>query len=587
MIRAARVVPDVPSYSVDAGFWYSIPKHLLADVDVGSIVRVPLSGRRVRGWVIELDEREGARLKDIAAVSGGLGVFDSAQVESLTWAANHYVAPLSGIIARATPPNLPKRPGPKTMPQPTDSVHALHRVAKRSASGRKTPLTALVGNWRDLEWISALGPVLDGGQSVQIIAGTVSEVEVLATAAIEILGDVVARVVGEDDAGDTEAWERAQTPPCLMIGTPKTAVWHVEDLALVVVLEESRRVMKDRQTPTLHVRDVVITRSRLEGFNIVFFGPTPGVELLAAGADLVQLGNRAWPLVEVVDRSGDQPGSGFLSDRTLQAISAVAAEGRKVFIFTHRRIGASSMRCVKCRGLRTCVGCGARVGRVSSCPRCLTRVGPCEHCGSMEFEELATVPDRLVLELNRRSGSELSTVHPGTARVAVGTERDLTELGLVDLAVAADVDGMLMGSGYRTEEEALRQLARLAIAVRGGSGSRLMLQTSRPESMLVTTMRRGDPVPYLERVLIERAKTGSPPSNEMIAIEIRGEQPTTAEHDLGALDADILGPMPVAEGRRWLVTGSLGPARLELRRVVGKWRDGGATVRIDVDPIDL
>jgi primosomal protein N' len=201
---------------------------------------------------------------------------------------------------------------------------------------------------------------------------------------------------------------------------------------------------------------------------------------------------------------------------------------------------------------------------------------------------MGTIPERLVAELNRRIGRDMAAVHPADAAITVGTERDLAGLTPVALAVAADVDGMLMSSGYRTTEEALRQLARLALAVGEGSGKRLMLQTSRPDSLLVTTLRRGDPIPYLERVLVERAREGAPPAAEMIAVEIRGDVPESAGDDLGTLDgAIVLGPISLTDGRRWLLTGSLGTARLELRRLVARWRDKGAIVRIDADPIDV
>jgi primosomal protein N' len=201
---------------------------------------------------------------------------------------------------------------------------------------------------------------------------------------------------------------------------------------------------------------------------------------------------------------------------------------------------------------------------------------------------MGTIPERLVAEIDRRLGRGAAAVHPADGPVAVGTERDLAGLAQVSLAVAADVDGILMGLGYRTTEEALRQLARLALAVGEGSGHRLMLQTTRPDSLLVTTMRRGDPIPYLERVLVDRAREGSPPASEMIAVEVRGDIPESAGADLASLTgAVIMGPMSIAGGKRWLLTGKLGTARLQLRKTAGRWRDGGATVRVDVDPIDV
>jgi primosomal protein N' (replication factor Y) len=589
VIRGARVVPDVASFAVDDGFWYSVPDHLEPDLGVGTIVRVPLSGRRVRGWVVELvPDREG-KLKEIAGISGSVPVFDQDLLKGLVWTARHYVAPVSTLLARASPPNLPRSiPKRGDVPVVDRTDHPLSELFDKTARAARGPVVALVGNWRRLGWLREIGPVLAAGKSALLVAASSAEVNEIQSAASGIWGSLAVAVSGEDDKSDTLAWEAAQSPPRIVVGTPKTASWHLANLGLAIVLEEGRRAMKDRQTPTVHVREVMRTRSRLEGFNLAFYGPTPSVELLSAGAEIVHEANRAWPLVEVVDRSDDEPGAGFLSDRTSAAIGATAKAGGRVFVFTHRRIGFASMRCTRCRTLRRCEQCGSRLARVDMCPKCGAETGPCARCGGTEFEEMGTVPERLVAEINRRLGRGTATVHPSDGLVTVGTERDLAGLVPVALAVAADVDGMLMGHGYRTSEEALRQLARLALTVREGRGTRLMLQTSHPDSPLVTTMRRGDPIPYLERVLVERAREGSPPSSEMIAVEIRGETPQSAGDELAALqDAVTMGPMSVDDGNRWLLTGSLGQVRLDLRKLVARWRDAGATVRIDADPIDI
>ena len=401
-------------------------------------------------------------------------------------------------------------------------------------------------------------------------------------------GDLVAVAAGESDSADTSAWEASQVAPRLLVGTPRSAVWQVENLALAVVLEEGRRAMKDRQTPTLHVRDVMRTRSRVESFNLLFLGPTPSVEILAEGADLRLRSNRAWPLVEVIDRSDDPIGSGYMSERTVAAIRGFTDHERDIFVFTHRRSVFGSARCADCLAVRSCAVCDRRTGTSATCVHCEADPGNCRRCGNAEFEAMGTVPDRLAAEINRRVGRGLASVHPGETPVTVGTERDLAGLEPVDLAVIADLDGLLVGVGHRVAEEALRVSARLATKVAPRRGARLMVQTSRPESLLVQTLRRGDPIPYLERVLVERAREGVPPATEMIVIEVRGDVPSEATSQLRALQgAEVLGPMSVEEGQRWLLTGKLDSARPELKGLVGSWRDRGVTVRVDVDPIDL
>ncbi len=145
-----------------------------------------------------------------------------------------------------------------------------------------------------------------------------------------------------------------------------------------------------------------------------------------------------------------------------------------------------------------------------------------------------------------------------------------------------------MVPGYRSSEETLRQLARLANALAPGSRRRMMAQVIDPKLRIVETLQRGDPIPYLERVLVERGQSGLPPATEMIAIEIRDRVPADADETIRALPAvDVVGPLELENGRRWLIQGRLTPARSHLPEIVGRWRDSGATVRIDADPIDL
>lgn len=533
----ARVVPDVPTFSVDDGFWYSIPKHLEHQIAVGRIVRVPLGGRRVRGWVVELGEGPAKDLKGIASVSGEKACFDDPLLQTLRWASKHYVAPLPVLLNKSTPPNLPRGAKQATVlldPQMT-SHHPLAEITNALAAGRKRPTTVILGPWQALDWLGSFGTLLAAGRSVLIVAATVSEVERISRSCRSSYGDHTVAITSESDAEVTKAWETAQTSARLVVGTPRCASWMIAGLSMVVVLEEGRRAMKDRQTPTIHVRELVRTRALVEKFTPIFFGPTPSVEVLATGADVVTLGNRAWPLVDVVDRREEAPGSGLLAPHSVAAISATVKHGERVFVFVSR-----------------------------------------------------SKTDSMVTEINGRLGAPLAAEGVVDQPVIVGRERNLADVDGVGLAIASNPDGMLLGTGYRTSEETLRQLARLANTVAHGTGHRLIIQTFEPDSALVQTMRRGDPIPYLQDVLVKRAREGMPPSTEMIAVEVRGKQPKSVASDLASLTGtSILGPLQIDEGRRWLLTGHLDKSRLKLRELVTHWRAAGGTVRIDSDPIDL
>jgi primosomal protein N' (replication factor Y) len=555
------------------------------------VVRVPLGGRKTRGYIVELAGDRPGRLKDLSAVSGAAPVFDKDLLKGLQWAADHYVAPVSILLDRSAPPNLPRvvegPPGGEITARLTD--HPLTSISQMAAEGNRRPVAAIVAGRNAQDWLWSLAPVLSAGRSALVIAATTAEVEALAGPARAAYGDHVASVAGETASEVTRAWEAAQGPGRLIIGTPRVATWLTAGLALVVVVEEGRRAMKDRQTPTIHVRDLMTTRSRLEGFGLAFIGPTPSLEVIAAGGEVTRVGARAWPLVEVVDRTQDPPGAGFLSERTISALRAVTQAGRRSFVFTHVRAADASMRCTGCRRVRRCEQCGSRLGRTEACGRCGAPVGACIHCGSVRFEEMGSVPERLSGEINRRIGHGTSGVHPSELSVSVGTERDLAGLGRMGLVVAADTDSLMLGHNYRAGEEALRILARLANTLEAGSGRRMMVQTSLPASDLVVALRRGDPIPYLEALLSERAQLGLPPASEIIAVELRGEGSTgEADSRIRSLGAEtVLGPAKMPDRIRWLLQGALGPVRFGLRPLVQSWREQGWTVRVDADPIDL
>ena len=102
-------MPALPTFAVDDGFSYRVPEEL-SDVTVGSIVRVPLGGRRVKGYVTHVRSAEPQKpLKDVLGVVGELPIFSDRLLETLRWAAIHYVAPVATLLGRPGPPNSPRR----------------------------------------------------------------------------------------------------------------------------------------------------------------------------------------------------------------------------------------------------------------------------------------------------------------------------------------------------------------------------------------------------------------------------------------------------------------------------------------------
>jgi primosomal protein N' (replication factor Y) (superfamily II helicase) len=552
------------------------------------MVRVPLGGRRVAGYVTSLEEGSSVGLKELAAVSGQAPVFDAALAEVMRWAARHYAAPVSTMLGRCAPPNLPPAAGrPPGSPVPEPGEHPLVGVV---SSGRHRPVV-----WLDsadpARWIRPVASTLiSSGRSLLVVVPTGEEVASIAHGLSEFGDRLVVVDHQTDDAAVTAAWGRAHHHGGVIIGTPRVAAWNVLAPGAFAVVEESRRAMKDRATPTVHVRDLVLRRAARAGVPALFAGPAPSLEIVGRGADILRPPGRVWPLVEVVDRRDDPPGSGLLSERTRQAVQIAANQGGPVFLFAHRRGYSAASRCGRCRALRRCPGCGSRPDPEPTCRRCGHVLGPCVECGGARFEPLGSGVGRLVDEARRVVGRELVAEHPTNLPVIVGTERDLTTLALCRLVVLVDIDGLIFGADYRAAEEAFRLATRLAGQVDPGSGRRLIVQTNGPEHPVLVALRRADPTVFHEAELAVRRAMGYPPYGALLVIEARGEAAAAADAEIQAIagDAAVLGPAPSQTGVRWLVQGSdLTTFKAALRPVLQRLRDSGLAVRVDVDPIDL
>ena len=582
-------MPDVPSHAVDEGFWYSIPEPLADRIEVGSAVRMPLGGRRVRGFVVELGHRPPDRLRDIAQVSGRSTVLTGGLIESLRWASHHYVAPLGPMLARAAPPNVaPGPPRAESSPEPSRVDHPLADVVDSAASGRRhLPVVLLEHPPAGLPDLAL--DCVAAGVNLLVVAPTALEVGQIAEA-IDAAGVGVATVLPDmADKDVTGVWRRARHLPVVTVGTPKVASWPLRTPAISVAVEESRRSMKDRQSPTVAVRDLLIARSRRERIPCVFAGPTPSAELMGTGPEVRRVtAGRLWPLVEVVDRRADPPGGGLLGETARQALRAVTARGT-VFVYAHRRGYSAASRCASCRALRVCESCGSRPDPGEQCARCGAAIGACASCGGERFEPLGAGVGRLIDEIGRIVGPDKVGSVEDRRPVRVGTERDLTRLSGCDLVIWVDSDGLIRGTNYRAAEEALRLGARLAGVV--GDGGRLLLQTSDPHHHAVVALRRADPVGFFDVEIDARRAFGYPPAGELMVVEARELDDVDLRHsELVAIGGaiTILGPADSSRGVRWLIQGQdLDRFKSAMRPVVDRWRSAGASVRIDVDPIEL
>ncbi len=146
-----------------------------------------------------------------------------------------------------------------------------------------------------------------------------------------------------------------------------------------MVLDAHDEAYREERSPTWSAVDVVVERGRRDGAPVALVTPCPPVAL-TEGRPVVttarSVERRGWPVVEVVDRTGDDPRTGLFSERLARLLHSVLdrPEGRVVCIL-NRTGRARLLACAHCGALARCTRCGGAMAQDESgdglrCRRC-------------------------------------------------------------------------------------------------------------------------------------------------------------------------------------------------------------------------
>ena len=508
-----RVLPDV--VGLDKTFDYRVPAAWRADgraerLQVGSMVRITLGGRRLRGWVTEVgvDPHPDIELQPLAQLTG---MGPPADVVSLAgWAAWRWAGRTVHLLRTASPLRVVTRPaGASTVAGEGRGWRSgrSEGAQEAAAGGSLRPCDGLFDRAGSVTVLRC--PPADGGETIARAA---------AARAAASGGDALIVVPSVADAGRIAAdlrsggvrvalgfddWAVAAAG-ATVVGT-RTAVWlPMPRLAAVAVLDEHAESLQSEQAPTWHAREVALERARRAGAPTVLVSPVPTLEALEAG-EVTTVGRAVerdgWPVVEVLDRRLDDPVRGGLFAEGLRDRVAAAA-GRVAVVLNRKGRGR----------LLACKACG-ELARTSDgrMPMRLTDDGlvaadgserrpvVCAECGSTVLrnlrmgvtrarEELAALAGEPVGELTSDSG------RLGGERIVIGTEAVLWRLPSAGAVVFLDFDQELLAPRQRAAEQALALLARGARLVGGRRrGGRLVVQTRQPLHPVVQAAVRADP----------------------------------------------------------------------------------------------
>jgi primosomal protein N' (replication factor Y) len=407
----AQVAFPIP---VDSVFTYVVPESLSQRVSLGSHVLASLGGRKLSGFVVGLEPREGLKgLRPLQALIRPEPIFDPAMLELCRRVAEHYLSPLGEILAAAYPGHADKRP----RPAPADDLNQQDVAVPES--GDDSVLREAAGPERDAEGSSLASRVLeppDGGAPRVFVLDAVDTVRErlypdLASQVVVGGGSVLFLVPEVSTSSPLAAllktrfgarmalfhsmlriserknmWEDCRAGRLrVMVGTRSAVFLPLRELRLIVVEDEHAQPYKQEETPRYNGRDAALMRARVAHIPIVLASATPSVEThlalkqgeyrrLAledaagsperAGPDENESLGRARPLtrpvvtvVDMRDWDNAEPGADEFSRPLAAAVRRCLEERKRTLIFLNRRGFSTYVQCQDCGSVETCPSC--------------------------------------------------------------------------------------------------------------------------------------------------------------------------------------------------------------------------------------
>lgn len=507
----ADVIVDRDIWGLDRPLTYLVPEKLHHRARLGSIVRVPLRGKRVRGWIVEIGESNEIRdLEPLAMVSGPAPVFDEALLEVARRLATRYVHPLSSFLSLFTPQRMGRaveQEGSKSERGPGFSC----RIMRLGTFSDPVPF-----------YIEIIDQSLkEGSGSIVCVPEVLEGSSVLEALERRFPSESAVLHSGIDPAKrSASAWKVATGKRSVVLGGRSAIFCPPMNLSQIVIHEENDLSYKEQRAPYQSSVEAAIERARACRTSLTLSSRTPSLATISRARSEgwpIEAPNRAeeregWPIVELLD-----PSNAVMPRRAIAAIIEARRRNERTIVLLPRTASTAS---------------GPGVSRLA------------EYIGRV-------VPGARITRADRPSLGEPGQLKEAlSGEVIIATEAALAEVEKpkVDTAIALGIDSSLKKPLGRAVEDLFQTLWELGCLVAGRNPKgRLLLEIQAHDHYVAQALTRGDYQYFADRELEVRKKEGSPPFVTMIRLQIAGQPRESTIEKLNELPgATVMGPV---EGR--------------------------------------
>jgi primosomal protein N' (replication factor Y) len=520
----AQVVFDLP---LDGPFDYSIPEHLASSIAVGTRVKVSFGPKTQIGFVIGLLSASAfSKLKPIQSLCDDFAAFNSLDLDFARDFCAYYGCSLGEALGTMLRNETGHKPSIRRDRKPLLSLYIC--PPNSYAAKIQEIIDGYQGHSKDPRHSQA-----DKAEESRFLI-----------------------LVPDAFRGQMLSQQLHSLP--IKIGT-RSSVFECDGrYDCVIMVDEEDSSYKQEQMPMYDAAQVLLTRSKMYGFDSAFVGVSPSVELMALALSgkikLFEEPTANVPAARLVDLSNYKFVPGLISPPVRDALESALKAGKKSILVLNRKGSYRLTRCVDCAEILKCTHCDSPLIYSRSegkflCRHCTyTALGStvCPKCHKPDWRSQGIGVEQVQTELKRifpqakilafeRTAKSVKKPNGGQSLgdfdILISTRAVLRFQGALKVRLAAfiDFDAELNRLDMRSAFNAFS----LALHISSMALESVFIQTRNSNHYVLQSLSHGKTQDFYDEELKLRKEFGFSPFKHWVRISWRGKsEKSTHEHAL-------------------------------------------------------
>ncbi len=353
--------------------------HHSSQLAPGLIVTIPVGKQTLTGVVLRSATRPNYETKEITAILYETPL-PSPLLDTITWIANYYAAPLATTLQTALPSGITKKRRAlqkKSLQSNRERIHFVLNNDQRTAvdviSNAKPGtfmLHGVTGSGKTAVYIALAQQQLALGKSFVLVIPEIALTSQLVAEFSNTFDDIIVTHSRQTESERHTAWQKAltSTQPYIAIGPRSVLFLPLPSIGAVIIDEAHEPSLKQDQTPRYSSLRVASILGKHHGAHVVQGSATPLISeyYLAQSAHrpIIELPEKARtdataPKVTTVDMTKRTHfvRHRFISDTLIERVTRALEHGHQTLIFHNRRGSASTTLCEQCGWSAICSRC--------------------------------------------------------------------------------------------------------------------------------------------------------------------------------------------------------------------------------------